>query len=249
MRSPNRRPSGRNSRFALFLLLTCFTDDRITRSRFGMETFGPPRRFSAWLRWSCRCAQLHQNGRHHSANLCQGQNRSPMLPGPIDPGEQGTSEHQLVVRACHDLRPAFRLLWSAQTWPIPQQDLLVQSVAMLLRVPQPVRWANLSQRRGFVLLAFPDKPAHLGITPTLAGSMPDHPDHADLDPPRCPQMQLVPAMNLNPLAVSIRALPTGIWFAVCARVAATSTALHPCGWPHADQAGERGRGDKRPDWL
>lgn len=116
-------------------------------------------------------------------------------------------------------------------------------------VPQPVRWANLSQRRGFVLLAFPDKPAHLGITPTLAGSMPDHPDHADLDPPRCPQMQLVPAMNLNPLAVSIRALPTGIWFAVCARVAATSTALHPCGWPHADQAGERGRGDKRPDWL
>lgn len=131
MRSPNRRPSGRNSRFALFLLLTCFTDDRITHSRFGMETFGPPRRFSAWLRWSCRCAQLHQNGRHHSANLCQGQNRSPMLPGPVDPDEQGTSEHQLVVRACHNLRPAFRLLWSAQTWPIPQQDLLVQWVAML----------------------------------------------------------------------------------------------------------------------
>ena len=53
--------------------------------------------------------------------------------------------------------------------------------------------------------------------------MPDHLDHADLDPPRRAQMQLVPAMHLNPLAMSIRALPAGIWVATRARVAALKT--------------------------
>src|SRR6185437_7069285 len=118
MTSTSRGNSGRDCRFALLLLLACFANDWMMRSRLRMEAFDPPWRFSAWLRWSCRRPQLGQKGRHGSANLCQGQDRSAMFPRPVHPFDQGTSKYQLVVRARHDLRPAFGLLWSAKTWDI-----------------------------------------------------------------------------------------------------------------------------------
>lgn len=165
MQSVSRHHSGRSSRFALFLLFARLPKNRMTRSRLGMEAFSSPWRFSARLRWSCWGAQLRQKGRHDSANLRQGQDRSARLPRSIDPGDQRTSQNQLVVSTGNDLRSAFRLLWGAQTWHIPQQHLFVQSVAMLLRVAQAVGRANLGQGSRFV--PFPDKPTDLGIAPTF----------------------------------------------------------------------------------
>ena len=136
----------------------------MTRDWLGMEPFRPSRRFTAWLHGTRRGAQLHQKGRHGSANLYQGQNRTTMLPRSVHPFDQGTSEHQLVVRAGHDLRPAFGLLRRAQTRDVPEQDLFVQPIAMFVRVAQPIRRADLGQRCGFI--AFPDKPTDLRITLT-----------------------------------------------------------------------------------
>src|SRR5260221_11296803 len=94
-----------------------------------------------------------------------------------------------------DLCPAFRLLGGAQTWLIPQQNLLVQPIAMLMRVAQPIGRADLGQGSDFS--AFPDKPTDLGVTWALAGPMPDDLDHAHLNPASGAQMQLGPARDFN----------------------------------------------------
>src|SRR5258707_9499644 len=120
-----------------------------------------------------------------------------------------------------DLRPAFRLLWGAQTGLIPQQHLLVQPIAMLMRVAQPIGRADLGQGSDFI--AFPDKPTDLGVTWALAGPMPDDLDHAHLNPTSGAQMQLGPAMDFHPPAALIGPLPRGIWFAMSALIAALKT--------------------------
>src|SRR5258708_30893934 len=120
-----------------------------------------------------------------------------------------------------DLCPAFRLLWGAQTGLIPQQHLLVQPIAMLMRVAQPIGRADLGQGSDFS--AFPDKPTDLGVTWALAGPMPDDLDHAYLNPASGAQMQLGPAMDFHPPAALIGPLPRGIWFAMSDLIAALKT--------------------------
>src|SRR5258708_6870076 len=117
-----------------------------------------------------------------------------------------------------DLCPAFRLLWGAQTGLIPQQNLLVQPIAMLMRVAQPIGRADLGQGSDFS--AFPDKPTDLGVTWALAGPMPDDLDHAHLNPASGAQMHLGPAMDFHPPAALIGPLPRGIWFAMSALIPA-----------------------------
>src|SRR5690242_10913214 len=138
MTSTSRPNSGRRRRFALFLLFARFANDGIALRRFRLEAFGASGRFTAWLRWSCWGPQLRQKGWHGSSHLGQRQNRAARLPGSIDALNQGTGQHQLVVCTRDDLRPAFRLLWGAQPWHVPEQHLLVQAVAMLLRVAQAI---------------------------------------------------------------------------------------------------------------
>src|SRR5438874_7408588 len=162
MTSTSRANSGRRRRFALFVLVARFTNDGMTRRRFRMEAFGASGRFSAWLWWSRRSPQLRQKGWHGSTSLCQRQNRVAPFPRSIDARDQGTGQDQLVMGASDNLCPALRLLWGAQTWLIPQQHLLVQPIAMLMRVAQPIGRADLGQGRGFI--AFPDKPSPLQYT-------------------------------------------------------------------------------------
>ena len=167
MTSTSRSNSGRRRRFALFVLFARFTNDGMTRRRLRMEAFGASGRFSAWLWWSRRSPQLRQKGGHGSSSLCQRQNRVARFPRSIDALNQGTCQHQLVVCAGDDLRPAFRLRWGAQPWHAPEQHLLVQAVAMLVRVTQAIGRADLGQGCG--LVAFPDKPTDPGVTPPFAG--------------------------------------------------------------------------------
>src|SRR5258708_6567649 len=103
MQSTNQQNSSQGSFFALFLLFARFTNDRMTRRRLGMEALRPSRRFSAWLRWSCRGAQLRQKAWHGSPHLRQSQNRAARLPGSIDAWEQRACQNQLVVCTSDDL--------------------------------------------------------------------------------------------------------------------------------------------------
>src|SRR6266699_6701973 len=218
MTSTSWANSGRRRRFALFVLFARFTNDGMTRRRLRMEAFGASGRFSAWLWWSRRSPQLRQKGGHGSTSLCQRQNRVARFPRSIGARDQGTGQNQLVMGARDDLCPALRLRWGAQTWLIPQQHLLVQPIAMLVRVAQAIGRADLGQ--GCRLVAFPDKPTDLGVPWALAGSMPDDLDHAHLDPPRWTQMHRRPASHFHTLAFGVRALPTRIRFAMGARIAA-----------------------------
>src|SRR6266566_3225941 len=218
MTSTSRANSGRCRRFALFVLFACFTNDGMTLRRFRVEAFGASGRFSAWLWWSRRRPQLRQKGGHGSTSLCQRQNRVARFPRSIDARDQGTGQNQLVMGARDDLCPALRLRWGAQTWLIPQQHLLVQPIAMLLRVAQPIGWADLGQGSGFI--AFPDKPTDLGVTWALAGPMTDDLDHAYLNPASRTQVQLVPAAHFHTLALGIGALPADVRFAMGACIAA-----------------------------
>src|SRR5437588_3340006 len=209
---------GRRRRFALFVLFARFTNDGMTLRRFRVQAFGASGRFSAWLWWSRGSAQLRQKAGHGSASLCQRQNRVARFPRSIDACDQGTGQDQLVMGARDDLCPALGLLWGAQTWLIPQQHLLVQPIAMFLRVAQPIGRANLGQGSGFI--AFPDKPTDLGVTWAFAGPMPDDLDHAHLNFASGAQMHLVPAMDFHPPAALIGPLPRGIGFAMRALIAA-----------------------------
>src|SRR5712691_5199434 len=221
MTSTSRANSGRRRRFALFLLFACFTNDGMTLRRFRLEALGASGRFTAWLWWSRRSTQLRQKGWHDSTSLGQRQNRLARFPRSIDARDQGTGQDQLVMGARDDLGPALRLLWGAQTWLIPEQHLLVQPIAMLVRVTQAIGRADLGQ--GCRLVAFPDKPTDLGVPWAFAGSMTDDLDHAYLNPASRTQVQLVPAAHFHALALGIGALPADVRFAMGARIAALET--------------------------
>ena len=218
MTSTSRANSGRSRRFALFVRFARFTNDGMARRRLRMEAFGASGRFTTWLWWSRRSPQLRQKGGHGASSLCQRQNRVARFPRSIDALNQGTSQDQLVMGTRNDLCPAFRLRWGTQTWHVPEQHLLVQAVAMLLRVAQPIGRADLGQGSGFI--AFPDTPTDLGVTWASAGPMTDDLDHAHLDPASAAQMQLGPAMDFHSPAALIRPLPRDVGFTMGLLIAA-----------------------------
>lgn len=130
-----------------------------------------------------------------------------MLPRSVDALDQRTCQNQLIVDTSHDLCPALCLFWRVQAWLIPQQHLLIEPIAMLMRIAQTIGRADFGQRSGFI--PFPNKPTDLGIAPTLPCRMADDLDQADFDPAGRAQMQLVPAMDFYWMAFGIRPDPTG----------------------------------------
>src|SRR6266700_417766 len=167
MKQIGRITSSRGALFALFWLFVRFANDRMTGRGLGMKAFGPSRRFCTQLRHTSRGAQLLQKGGHGPSHLRQRRKRAAGLPRSIAPLQQRTSQHQQMVRAGHDVRPALRPLRSTQAWLIPEQLLFIKAIAMLLRVAQAIVWADLGQRG--CLFAFPDKPTDLGVTSLATG--------------------------------------------------------------------------------
>src|SRR5436190_2255251 len=190
MKKISQTNSGRSGLFALFLLFTRFADHGMTCPGLGMKAFCASRRFSAWLRGSCRGTQLSQKGGHGPTHLPQRQDRAARLPGPIAPVQQGAS----------------------------QQQLFVEAIAVLLRVAQARGRADLGQGSG--VIAFPHEPTDPGVTGTSVGPMTDDLHHAHLDPARRAQMQVLPTPHLHPRAFGIASLPHLIRFAVGPLVAA-----------------------------
>ena len=162
MKKISRITSSRGALFALFLLFARFTDHRMTDPGLGMKAFGPSRRFSPQLWRSSRRAQLLQKGGHRPSYLRQRRHRGVGLPRSIAPLHHRTSQHQQMVSAGDDVRPALRALGSTQPWHIPEQLLFVKAIAMLMRVAQAIRRADLGQRGR--LVPFPDKPTDPGVT-------------------------------------------------------------------------------------
>src|SRR6266516_3410832 len=189
MKKMGRTTSGRGSLFARFLLFARFTNRRMTCPGLGMKAFGPSRRFSTQLWRSSRRPQLMQKGGQSPSHLRQRRSLGACLPRSIATLHQRTSQHQEIVSAGDYLRPAFSPLRGTQPWHIPEQLLFVKAIAMLMRVAQPIRRADLGQRSRAV--AFPDKPTDLGVTSLATGPMTDDLVHRNLHPTFRAQVQLV----------------------------------------------------------
>src|SRR6266567_1059321 len=215
MKKISRTTSGRGSLFARFLLFTRFPNCRMTCPGLGMKAFGPSRRFSTQLWRSSRRAQLVQKGGHSPPHLRQRRKRGACLPRSIAPLHQRTSQHQQIVSAGDYLRPAFSALWGTQPWHIPEQLLFVKAIAMLMRVAQAIRRADLGQRSR--ALTFPDKPTDLGVTSLATGPMTDDLNHRNLYPARRAQVQVVPTAHLDPRSFGVETFPGLIGFAVAGR--------------------------------
>src|SRR3984893_12674657 len=195
MNKSSRTTSGRGSLVALFLLFARFTNGRMTCPGLGMKAFGPSRRFSTQLWRSSRRPQLLQKGGHSPSHLRQRRCLGACLPRSIAPLQQRTSQHQEIVSAGDDVRPAFRALRGTQPWHIPEQLLFVKAIAMLMRVAQAIRRADLGQRSR--VMAFPDTPTDLGVTSLATGPMTDDLDHRNRKPACRAQVQMVPTPHLD----------------------------------------------------
>src|SRR5579885_2991860 len=216
MQKIERSPSRRDALFALFPLFACFANHRMAGSGLGMKAFGPSRRFSSWLWRFGRSAQLLQKGGHGPTHLRQCGKRVASLPRAITSLQQRTSQHQQIVRASHDLRPACAALRRTEPWLIPEQLLFVKTIAMLLRIAQAIARADVGQRsRGITL---PDKPTDPGITRLVTGSIADDLNHRELDVASRAQVQVLPTAHLDARSFGIHPFPARIRFAMAVLV-------------------------------
>src|SRR5579883_2597660 len=216
MQKIERSPSRRDALFALFPLFACFANHRMAGSGLRMKAFGPSRRFSSWLWRFGRSAQLLQKGGHGPTHLRQCGKRVASLPRAITSLQQRTSQHQQIVRASHDLRPACAALRRTEPWLIPEQLLFVKTIAMLLRIAQAIARADVGQRsRGITL---PDKPTDPGITRLVTGSIADDLNHRELDVASRAQVQVLPTAHLDARSFGIHPFPALIRFAMAVLV-------------------------------
>ena len=152
MKKISRTTSSRGSLFPLFRLFTRFTNHRMAGSGRGMEAFRPSRCLSPLLRRLGWCSQLVQKGGHRPSHLRQGQLRTTRFPRSVQSLDQRTRQDQQIVRTGNHPCPAFSALRGREPWDVPKQLLLVKAIAMLVRVAQAIRRADLSQRSRFVRL-------------------------------------------------------------------------------------------------
>src|SRR5205823_12235963 len=101
---------------------------------------------------------------------------------------------------------------------IPEQLLFVKAIAMLMRVAQAIRRADLGQRSRAI--TFPDKPTDLGVTSLATGPMTDDLNHRNLHPARRAQVQVVPTPHLDARPFGVETFPGLIRVAVAALVLA-----------------------------
>src|SRR6266852_22198 len=123
---------------ALFRLRFGLVDHRMAWHRWDQRSLWSSRRFSAWFGRTSRRAQLRHNFGHRATDLLWTGWTVTRLPGSQDGLHLGTGQHQQIMHNGHDLTPAFKLRWGAQSGLCPQQGLLVKAIAMLVRVPPTV---------------------------------------------------------------------------------------------------------------
>src|SRR5712691_4271210 len=187
-RTLGRFPTLFGSRFGL-------ADHGIAGRWLDFVAFGTSCRFSAWFRGFGRGPQLCHNSGHSPAHLLGRRLSTGALPRPKFSLPHLASQDQLVLHDGDHLAPALKLLWGAQARAAPQQGLLLEAVAMFLRVASFVAWGHLLQRES--VRSDPQKPTFAWVTRLAAGAMADHANEGEFDGTRLAQMQPFPASHLN----------------------------------------------------
>src|SRR6266852_9282488 len=118
-------------------------DHPIAWCRFYNGPLLSSRRFSAWFGRPSRRSQLHHKFGHRPAHLLGRSVALTALPGTQTGLHQWTRQHQVIVHDGDDLAPAFKLRWGAQPGLCPQQVLLLEAIAMFMRVAPPVAQGHL----------------------------------------------------------------------------------------------------------
>src|SRR5713101_6570619 len=222
---PVLRPS---SAFALlFLPWFGLVDHAMTWRTFHDGPFVPSRRFSAWFGRPSMRSQLRHNFGHGSSHLLRGSVALTALPGTQTGLHQWTRQHQVIVHDGDDLTPAFKLRWGTQPGLCPQQSLLVEAIAMLVRVASPVAQGDLWHT--VIRLAIPQKPTLARVAGPIGGPMTQHADDRHFEMACMWQMQPRPPGDLDGMTFSIAALPPAISLAIGAGVA-TLKALPIFAW-------------------
>ena len=127
--------------------------------------------------------------------------RRPVLafPRTKDGFDHLFGQNQVIVGNRHQMRPAFELLRSAQTWLISEQGLLLEAIAMLVTQAQDVPQANGHQID--LRITYPDEPTHARITLGIAGVRPFNPIA------RLFEMQVFPPAQADRSIFLIQTLP------------------------------------------
>ncbi|MBA2677148.1 MAG: hypothetical protein H0U76_01935, partial [Ktedonobacteraceae bacterium] len=143
---------------------------------------------------------------HPATHLLQGKRTLFALPRTQLDLNQVAGQKQMIMGNGHNLAPALKLLWSAQTRFCPQQRLLIKAIAMLLTKPQRVPQSHVSYF--FLFIATPDQPTDARIALGIAGVRPDDLNHREREPSRFFDMQILPLGNFHGATFAIRS--TGV---------------------------------------
>src|SRR6266516_1434027 len=170
--------------------------------------FLSPRRFSAWFGRSGRRSQLCHNFGHGPTHLLWTGRTLARLPGTQRGLHQWTGQHQLIVHKGDDLTPAFKLRGSAQPGLGPQQGLLLEAIAMFVRVAPPIAQGHFWHAS--VGGTIPEKPTLAWVAGLIGGPMTHDADDRDLQVSCLGQMQPRPPRDLHGMSVGIAALPPAI---------------------------------------
>ena len=181
-------------------------DHRTAWRTFHDSPFESSRRFSAWFGRSGGCSQLCHNGGHGSSYLLWRSFPLGALPGTQHRLHLRLCQHQMIMHDGDDLAPAFKLRWGTQLGMCPQQALLLETIAMFVRVAPPIAQGYL--RDAGLRLAVPQKPTLARVARLIGGPMTHHTDDGHLQVPCLRQMQPVPPGDLNGVAFRIAALPS-----------------------------------------
>src|SRR5581483_4477032 len=136
-----------------------------------MKSKCSPRRVSAPLAPTGRCANLRQNDRHHSTDLPRCDHLPPAFPGTIAGLSQRACQQPAVHHDPNTPTPAFKLLWSAYMDLCPQQVLLQVAVAVFMRKAPPIAAHDLWQGNADRMVIKADKPTLAGVTFAAFGSV------------------------------------------------------------------------------
>src|SRR5260221_138686 len=193
-------------------------DHSIARSRPDFSAFGSSCRFSAQFGRFGRSTQLCHNSGHGSARLLRSRRSADAFPRPQVGLPKLASQDQLVLHNGDQLAPALKLLWRAQARVAPQQGLLLETVAMFLRVAPFVAWGHLLERER--VLCDPQKPTFAWVTRLVAGTLADHANERECDATRLAQMQPLPACHRDGMPGFVLPLPLFIWLSMRAGIIA-----------------------------
>src|SRR2546425_2580184 len=184
----------------LFGLFGVFAYDREACRGLGAKAFGPSRRFPAWLAPTSRCAKLHQNGRHHAADLLWSDWALFAFPWSMQGLSKLTCQIQLVQDHSHQPTPALKLLGSAHIHACPEQILLEETVAVFLGKAPTILARDLGQ--GDEVIEH-DKPAHPWIALGAFGRFALHTDHRQSQLAVLLEMQMAPATGAHVPALGV----------------------------------------------